>query len=222
MRHSAIMIEPEERLITQADSKNLARQILGNRHHSRIVVAIDGACGTGKSVISSILFNTIRREIGNIAHVSTDSDVLSRADRKPGTNVMDWHGDDMVKEIMQNPGAEFHWEAYGLQGKTKNDVIHIATPEIGIVILEGLHAIEKTLKYQGRDDEIIAINVTVPEEIRERRRKIRNIETGRWNAKEADEREKYQRATIRDYYEDLRKKLGANTGTRTATFSRLK
>lgn len=215
MRHKTISIEPEERFLTPNDCERLALEILQQGCHSRILVAVDGAPGSGKSTIAKLICAAIARQGIPISNVSTDLDVLPRVERPPGSTIIDWHGEDLVREVVQHPGANFAWQAYDLNTQARGEYVRVVTPEIGVVILEGLHAIEKTLQCANDKDQVTVVHVAVPEEVRELRRRERNLSSGRLRFQDASQRLRNQRPVIRNYFDDLQKELGSSSCTRT-------
>lgn len=196
-------------------------EIIQQDWRSRLLVAVDGAPGSGKSTIARLIYEAIVRQGVPITSVSTDLDVLPRVERPPGSTIIDWHGEDLVREVVQHPGANFAWQAYDLNTQARGEYVRVVTPEVGVVILEGLHAIERTLQYARDKDQVTMVHVVVPEEVRELRRRKRNLSGGRLRFQDPSQRMGNQRPVIRDYFGDLKKDLESSSCSRTNSVLRL-
>lgn len=201
MRSNVISVISERRAPNKTEIDAITKEVLGHRP-SRLVLSIDGFPGTGKSTIAHEIQRRIQQLGLPVALVSADLDVLPWADRPENSGTMDWTQPDLLREVLENPGAAFDYRAYDVVSHGRTLEIRIQTPKEGVLILEGLRAIERVGEFGG-NVENVSIHFQVSQEIAEQLRVQRNIQHGRWKAEEADYRTRNQRPSLQPYYRDL-------------------
>lgn len=212
MLQKTVHLDLGNRVFDQHRAEELCRDTVHRGTNDRVVVAIDGPCGSGKSGVSE----EVRRALEGLRIpceiLSTDLDVLPWSERPEASNLMDWHGDELICEALNSPGAEIIWLGYDVVKHTRSKVARVRIPREGVLIVEGLHAIDRTLQFAN--DPVVAISLDTSLELSEIRRWERNVTTGRWKESQAAERTKHQRKHLVDYYKDLRRDMRFSSGIR--------
>lgn len=208
IRIKTIPVQVEDRFLTGEDARKIWEEI---RHGAsdRLVVALDGAPGVGKSTLAEMLQEIIRQSRVEVGLIETDLDCLPWAERPSNSGLMDWHDDTLVKEALAYPNARFSYTGYDPVSHDRTKSVDVFSPDRGVIIVEGLHSIEFACQLSDRP--IVAIPFQISNELREIRRMERNINQGRWKAEEADERTESQRGPAIDYYSDLAGALDATS-----------
>jgi len=204
MRLKTIPVQIENTFLTEHDISNIWKEIRRDQPE-RLVIAIDGAPGTGKSTLSETLQRIIETNRIQTGLVETDLDCLPWTERPLDSTLMDWHSDTISKETIKHPGADFQYTGYDTVTHEKTKTRQIRSPKNGVLIIEGLHSIEYA--RQHTNDAIIAIILDISNELREIRRAERNVKQGRWKPEEVESRTKAQRSSAVDYYKDLTQEL---------------
>lgn len=204
MHLKTIPIRIEDRFIEQEDVQKIWREIRLDQTQ-RLVVAIDGAPGTGKSVLASQLKRVIEGEGISTGIVETDLDCLPWEERPPSSSLMEWHSETLSKEIIKNPGAEFEYTGYDPVSHRRTKTSQLYSPKNGVLIVEGLHSIEFAQKFTNQ--RVTALIFQISNELRESRRAERNVMQGRWKPEEVESRTAAQRDSACVYYSDLSKEL---------------
>lgn len=204
--------------LSQNDVRVICNEIL-SQNNGPLTVAIDGPPGAGKTVLTSHLVDRIKDLGLEISHFGTDLEVKPRSARAESSDITDWHEDQVIGEVLTHPGAIVEFAAYNLFTHNRDVNTRLSIPSCGVTIIEGMHSIDRALKYsQG---EVITVRFNVDDEAREKRRTTRNIVTGRWVREEAESRTSKQRLALKCYYADLDKYLrqGCVVGTRNELLS---
>lgn len=210
MRQKTIPIQ-KETFLTDQDAIAIWEEILLDQQE-RLIIAIDGPPGTGKSTLAAKLKTIIEENRIQVGIVATDLDCLPWAERPASTSSMDWHNDTLSKETILNPGANLLYTGYDPVTHKRTNTQLIDTPKNGILILEGLHSIEYARKYSNKP--IAAIVFQISNELREIHRAERNVRHKRWKKEEVKSRTEAQRSSTVTYYQDLAKELqGTSTNT---------
>jgi len=171
----------------------------------RLIITIDGAPGTGKSILANKIQKIINADGIEAGIVETDLDCLPWNERPTDSSLMDWHNDTISKETIIHPGANLSYTGYNTVTHEKNVTKRIFSPKNGVLILEGLHSIEYA--RQHTNDTIVAILFRVSNELREINRAERNVRQGRWKASEVASRTKAQRNSAVTYYGDISREI---------------
>lgn len=205
-----IPLQREQGFLSPANIHKLWKEIR-SEEHDRMVIAIDGAPGTGKSILSQTLRAWIEKQGIATGIVETDLDCLPWSERPEGSGLMDWHSATLTREVLAYPGARFSYTGYDTVSHKRDRTVKVHIPKTGITIVEGLHSIEYACEFaQGP---IIAMPFEISNELREQRRAERNIRQGRWKPEQVESRTKAQRGPAIDFYADLTKEL-QQTSTR--------
>lgn len=200
MIQKSIPIQKEKGFLSDDKIKKIWREARVDQPE-RLIVAIDGAPGTGKSILADIIQKIIYADGIPAGIVETDLDCLPWNERPADSSLMDWHNDTISKEAIIHPGANLSYTGYDTVTHEKNITKRIFSPRNGILILEGLHSIEYA--RQHTNNAIVAILFRVSNELREINRAQRNIRQGRWKASEVASRTKAQRNSAVSYYGDI-------------------
>jgi len=202
MHLKTIPLQKEYGFITDSDTNKLWREIK-TEQTDRLIVAIDGAPGTGKSVLAEKLRKIISSAGIQANTVETDLDCLPWSERPHNSTLMDWHSDTVSKEVVNYPGAHFTYTGYDTVTHERTKTSQIVTPRNGVLLLEGLHSVE--FAQEQTNQPIVAIIFQISNELREIRRAERNIRQGRWKPSEVESRTASQRSSAVDFYRDLEK-----------------
>lgn len=211
MKAKIINIESEAAFPSEDEIEQIKSEIISDQP-KRLIVAVDGFPGTGKSTIGRELKSAIAKLGISVELVATDLDFQTWDERPAGSNIIDWAGDNLAREILQNPGAEMSFKGYDVITHKRTNKVDINTPKNGIVILEGIRSVERALTHTNGDP-VVAINFQISQEVAERLRIDRNVKQGRWKKADALERTAHQRKHLTSYFGDFNNEARKTTST---------
>ncbi len=200
MRLKTLPIQLEDRFLTEGDVRRIWQEIK-LEEAERLVIAIDGPPGTGKSELAKLLQQEIRRSRVNVGMVETDLDCIPWSEHQAGTSLMDWHADTVTKEAIANPGADFLYTGYDLVTHERDNTVRIQSPKNGALIIEGLHSVEFARTFHTGP--IVVVHFEISNELRERRRAERNIRQRRWKPEQVESKTEAQRSSAVTYFNEL-------------------
>ncbi len=209
MIQKSIPIQKEKGFLSDDEIKKIWKEVRADQPE-RLIVAIDGAPGTGKSILADKIQKIINADNIAAGIVETDLDCLPWNERPTDSSLMDWHNDTISKEAIIHPGANLLYTGYDTVTHKRNVTKRIISPKKGILILEGLHSIEYA--RQHTNDAIVAILFQVSNELREINRAERNVRQRRWKASEVESRTKAQRNSAVTYYGDISREIAQTNG----------
>lgn len=195
----------EDRFLTRQDASRLWEEIKLDQTE-RLVVAVEGAPGSGKSTLAKMLQEVIQDDGIEVGLNQTDWGCVPRTEQSQNPNIIDWYRETATKEALIYPGARFSFTAYNNVTRERDMTISVVSPRRGVLIVEGLHAVEFTC--QTHNGPTVAIPFDISSELSERRRAQRNLEVGRWRPEEVGPKSRLQRSYLRSFYRDLAQELG--------------